>query len=269
MKRTLLLVGALAAAVAGAPRAAAQPRIEQPIELEVGPGATGRGGILDQLLSIRNDDTEAVERGLAGALARKPWLRLVARSDEAAVVVRRAHRTMSSRSHSKDRKKTTTSYRYQVSADIGIRGDRAVLDAEASLSHTHVAGNSDVYPRESEDRSAFERAGRQLADKVRDWILTRVGVLRPDGPDVGFHHVKKFKLLLKGDGLEVTGVAAGGLADSAGLRVADRIRRIDGEGGTTEMDERVLTFRLEPPGTRVAIEVERDKRRQTMTIVLK
>lgn len=63
-------------------------------------------------------------------------------------------------------------------------------------------------------------------------------------------------------------VEPGSPAERAGLQVKDRIRRIDDEKGTDQMDERARTWWVEPPGTRVALEVERNKQRQTVALAL-
>jgi len=63
-------------------------------------------------------------------------------------------------------------------------------------------------------------------------------------------------------------VAPGSAAERAGLRAGDRIRRIGRETGTAQMDERAYTFRLEPPGTVVALEIERGGQRSTIALNL-
>jgi hypothetical protein len=236
--------------------------------VEVGISASERGGLLEYLLAAIDDEGANAERGLAHALADRPWLRVVPGEGEAANAVSRAHRSIDSRSRSKDGKKTTITYRYAVSAGIAIPGERDSIEAERSVTRTYSEGASRQSPTRSEDRDAFEDAGRELAKKAREWILPRIAALRPDGPDAGFRHKTKFRLLFKGDGLEVTEVSPGSPAARAGLRVGDRIRRVDAESGTVQMDERVLTFRLEPPGTRVALEVERDRQRQAIALEL-
>jgi len=265
---TSLLLAALVSGVVTPSAHASRPVVRRPIALEVGSGATSRGGLLDLLFAVRDDDASAAERGLADALAGRPWLQVVDTEGEAAVAVSRCLRGVSSRNRSKDGKRTTITFRYAVSAGVAIRGDRDSVEAEVLVSRTYSEGASRMYPTAGEDRDAFRRAGQELAGKVRAWILPRIPTLRPDGPDAGFLHKARFKWLLKGDGLEVTSVAAGSPAERAGLRVGDRIRRIDAEDGTSEMDERVYTWRLESAGTRVMLEVEREKQRRTLAVEL-
>jgi hypothetical protein len=262
----LLFLAALAAPVAVS--AQPSPLPARPIAVEVGLSANERGGLLDMLLSASDDEAEAVERELRDGLDDRPWVRVVSTEGEAAVAVSRCHRSISSRRRSRDGKQTTISFRYVVAAGIAIRGERDSIEAETLVSRTYSQSASRQSPSRGEDRDAFGRAGSELARKAREWLLPRVAVLRPDGPDAGFTHRTRFRLLLKGDGLEVTGVTLGSAAERAGLRVGDRIRRIDREGGTVQMDERVRTWRLEPAGTQVTLEVERDHERTTMVLSL-
>ena len=162
----------------------------------------------------------------------------------------------------------TITFRYQIRGEVGIVGDREMLEAEVTVSHSYAESSSRMEPSAREDRDAFERAGRELGPKVRAWILPRLAALRPDGPDAGFRHKKVMKWLIRGDGLEVTEVAAGSPAERAGLQVGDRIRKIDGEDGTSEMDERVWLWRLGRAGTRVVLEFERGGQRRTIDVDL-
>lgn len=240
----------------------------RPIEVEVGTSANQRGGLLDLLLAASDDDAEAVERELRGSLDDRPWLRVVSSEGEAAVAVNRCRRTISSRRRSRDGKETSFTFRYAVSAAIAIRGERGSIEAETLVTRSYSASSGRQSPTAREDRDAYRRTGDELARKAREWLLPRIAALRPDGPDAGFTHRTRFRMLLKGDGLEVTGLTPGSAADRAGLRVGDRIRRIDREGGTVQMDERVRTWRLEAEGTQVALEVERDHERTTMVVEL-
>ncbi len=259
----LLGVGVSAAAQTPA------PAIDHPILVEVGAFIGRDSGLLDMLLAVSDDDADAAERELKDALADRPWLRVVSSGGEVGVAVNRSFRSISSQSRSKDGKETTISFHYEVRAGIGTRSDRGSIEADTTVSHTYSQSSGHQYPSRSDDRTVYERLGRELAGKARDWILPRIAALRPHGPDAGFEHRTRFRWLLKGDGLEVLDVAAGSPAEQAGLRVGDRIRKIDREDGTVQMDERVRTWRLEPPGTRVLLEVERDRKRSTMPVELR
>jgi len=243
----------------------AQPRT---VSIEIGASTASRGGLLETSLPVGLEDAEAAEEGLVSDLEKRPWLQIVSEKGEVAVAITRGHRWQGSRTRSKDGKRVTLTFRYQVRGEVGIVGDRETLEAEVTVSHSYAESSSRMEPSAREDRDAFERAGRELGPKVRAWILPRLAALRPDGPDAGFRHKKMMKWLIRGDGLEVTEVGAGGPAERAGLQVGDRIRRIDGEDGTSEMDERVWLWRLGRAGTRVVLEFERGGQRRTVDVEL-
>jgi len=240
----------------------------RPILIEIGAAASERGGLLDLLPAAPDQDAAASEREMADALSEKPWLRVVSSGGEAAVAVSRTWRIIDSQSESKDGKQTSIRFKYVVLAGIAIRGDQGTIEAETVVTRKYSTSDRQQAPSRSEDRDAFEQVGRVLADKAREWILPRIAVIRPEGPDAGFQHKAKFKFLFKGDGLEVMHVAPGSAAERAGLRAGDRIRRIGRETGTAQMDERVYTFGLEPPGTVVALEIERGGQRSTIALKL-
>ena len=91
------------------------------------------------------------------------------------------------------------------------------------------------------------------AELPKAWLGVATQVVTPDvATALGAKDLKGFR---------VTQVYPGTEASKAGLKVGDRIRRIGIEGGTPQMDEIVWTWPLEAPGTRVSMEIERDKRR--------
>ncbi len=264
---TLLFLALLGSAPTAAGQAS-ETFSPNPILIEIGAGASASGRLLDLLITAPDQEAAAAEREMADALSKKPWLRVVSSKGEAAVAVSRTRRVVDTRSESKDGKQTTIRFKYVVSAGIAIRGDRGAIEAETIVTRNYSTAGRQQSPSRSEDRDAFGKVGRELASKAREWILPRIAVLRPEGPDAGFQHKAKFKFLLKGDGLAVVNVAPGSAAERAGLRAGDRIRRIDRETGTVPMDERAYTFRLDPPGTVVAIEVERGQQRSTIALTL-
>lgn len=242
---------------------------QKPIAVQVGAQESGRrNGLLDLLLPDLDAGARAADQGLRGTLMGVPWMTMALNEADVAVAVKYTHRWQSSRNVSKDGSQVTLTFRYQVTAAIATKGDRDTLEAEKQVSKSYSVRASRTEPSESEDRMAFRDAGGELAAKVREWILLRLGALRPKGPDAGLSHKAKFTWIFKGDGLEVTAVVPGSPAERAGLEVGDRIRAIGKERGTKEMNELVYLWRLEAAGTRVSLEVERDKRRRPVDLEL-
>jgi C-terminal processing protease CtpA/Prc len=73
-----------------------------------------------------------------------------------------------------------------------------------------------------------------------------------------------------GAALKVYDITTGGPAESAGLKVEDRIMAVDGapisEGSLVALRRR---FRTEPPGARIRLKVESDQGKREVTLVLK
>jgi membrane-associated protease RseP (regulator of RpoE activity) len=248
--------------LSGDSRQSSTPPVLRPVAVELGSPAIRRGGLLDFIDPFSDRDTAPTEQGLTDALNDRPWIRLVHENAEAAVAVRWQQRNASIPSRSKDGKRVTITFTYKASAAVATRREKDQVDAEATSAKTYSSNASRKEPTPSEDRDGFQRAGKELGSKVRAWVLARIETLRPEGPDPGFRHRIKHKLLIMGDGLEVTDVAPDSPAARAGLRPGDRIRKVEGEDGTNQMDERVLTWRLSSSAVPVSIEVERDKKRQ-------
>ncbi len=263
---TFLLLGAALTTVAEA-TPMHDPTITAPIAVEVRSGSPDRRGILNWLLSDFEGDTRAAARDVERALGPRHWLETTTDEGEVVVGVTRRQREELSRSYPKDGGVKLT-FRYVVRAGIAVPGDHDRLEATTTFSRTFDENASHKTPSWREDDDAYARAAHDLATKICDWILDRIDSIRPGGSDPGFRHQPKYKWLVKGDGLEVVAVLPGSPADRQGLRVGDRIRAIDGERGTAEMSERTFTWRLEPAGTRVVIEVERNRRRRAIELEL-
>jgi hypothetical protein len=116
--------------------------------------------LLDLLLAAPDQDAAAAEREMADVLSEKPWLRVVSSGGEAAVAVSRTRRVIDTRSESKDGKQTTIRFKYVVSAGIAISGDRGTIEAEMIVARNYSISDRQHSPSRSEDRDAFERAGR-------------------------------------------------------------------------------------------------------------
>ena len=255
----LLAVAVLAAAAAAAPVAAAE-KDTAPISVQVTSALAGERGFGRIMSSASTGDVEDTASDLEGQLRKYPWLQLVSRDPEVTVVVDRRARTETSRSTNK-KGEVTINHRYTASATVAI-GDRERDRVEADT--TYSQGPTAT----RDDSSQFDDVAKELAGNISTRILQSLDALRPNRPQAGFAHKTKYKMLLRGDGLEVTAVEPGSPAEEAGLQVGDRIRAIDGEKGTDQMHTRVLSWWTDLPGARYTLEVERNKQRRPVQLSL-
>lgn len=256
MSRAVLAPLAALAVLAGGAAAAADTA---PIAVQVTSSLSSERGFGRLMSSAASGDVEATARDLEGDLQKFRWLRMVDRDPEVKVVVDRRGRTETSRSTNK-KGEVTINHRYTASATLVIGEERDRIDADT----TYSQGPSST----RDDSSHFEAVARELAGNVAGRILQSLDGLRPNRPQSGFSHKAKYKMLIRGDGLEVTAVEAGSPAEAAGLQVGDRIRSIDGEKGTDQMNERALSWWTDLPGARYNLEVERNKQRRTVQLGL-
>ena len=254
LEPVVVSLGVVAASVAGPPSVAAQERAKR-ITVQVGDHAARRGDS-----SLTDESESDVERSLSG----RPWLELVERDAEVTVDVTSRIVSEASRATVKDGSVSIT-WSHVLRATILTSGERDRIDASTTPTETLTpseAAQARAYTRQ--DSSSFLQLGRDLAARVNSWILARLDVLRPARPDAGFRHAAKYKWGLRGDGLEVTEVLPRSPAALAGLERRDRIRSIDGEKGTEQMDLRARTWWFDPPGGRVRLEVERSNTRRVI-----
>ena len=249
----------LALSAGAAPHAAAASADTAPIAVHVSSSLAGERGFSKIMSSAGSGDTDATARDVERDLQKFRWLRMVERDPEVKVTVDRRERTETSRSTDK-KGGVTINHRYTASASVQIGGDRDRIDADTTYSQG---------PSSSRDDAAhFDAVARELAGKIATRISQDLDTLRPNRPQAGFDHKAKYKMLIRGDGLEVTAVAAGSPAEAAGLEVNDRIRSIDGEKGTDQMSARVYSWWTDLPGARYNLEVERNKQRRTVQLSL-
>ncbi len=234
-----------------------------PIRIEAGGQGGRHRGFFDRL-SSEDEDLDLSDRDIERALRGRRWLEVVRRDPEVTIDATRRFLSEASRSKPKNGKVRIT-WRYTVRAVVATGSDRGRLDATTTSSETVPESDSDrIRYEEHRDRDVFRRLAREIAEKANDWILDRIDRLRPNRPDAGFRHKARYRWLVKGDGLEVTKVLPGSPAARAGLGVGDRIRAIDKEKGTAQMDLRARTWWIEPAGTTVTLEVERKKKRRRL-----
>ncbi len=266
MLHTAFILWALAAAsLSGEPKAPPSASDLVKVAIEVGPSAVERGGLLDFINPFSDSDTGPINRALVERLRECPWIAIAGTNPEVAVAVRWQQRRTGSPTRSKDGKRVTITFTYKITAAVATRLEKSEVEAEVGLMRTYSSNSSRREPSRSEDREGYQRAATAAADKVRAWVLSRIETFRPEGVDPGFHHKVRHKLLIIGDGLEVTGVSTGSPAEHAGLREGDRIRRVNGKSGTNDMDEIVLTWRLRQGAIPVTLEIERDSKRQPVS----
>jgi hypothetical protein len=232
----------------------------EPVAVSVTSALDGERGFGKLMSSASTGDVEDTARDVESQLRKYPWLEVVGRDPEVTVVVDRRERTETSRSTNK-KGEVTINHRYTASATLMI-GDRERDRIEADT--TYSQGPSAT----RDDSSQFDAVAKELAGNISSRILRSLDALRPNRPQAGFSHQAKYKMLFRGDGLEVTAVEPGSPAEEAGLQVKDRIRSIDGEKGTDQMNVKVLSWWTDLPGARYNLEVERNKQRRMVQLSL-
>lgn len=262
--RPTVLVRCLAAGVAalagGAPAAVA--RAQEPnaaIAVSVTSSLEGEKGLGRIFSAAGRGDAAATANDVERLLARMRWARLVSREPE--VVVTIDSRERYERGRRTDKKgNVSIDHHYRADGSVEVGRRRMTVRAE----HDFTEGGYST----RNDSEQFQKVAEKLVTEITGVVMGYLDELRPNRPLAGFEHQAKYKLLFKGDGLEVKSVEPGSPAEAAGLQVKDRIRRIDEEKGTDQMDARARTWWTEAPGTRVSVEYERNKQRQTVQLTL-
>lgn len=252
-------VSLLALSVGAAPHAAAANADTAPIAVQVSSSLAGERGFSRIVSSAATGDTDDTARDVERELQKHRWLRVVERDPEVKVTVDRRERTETSRTTDK-KGGVTINHRYTASASVQIGGDRDRIDAYK----TYTEGPSST----RSDSSEFDAVAKELAGNIANRIAQNLDALRPNRPRAGFDHKAKYRMLIRGDGLEITAVEPGSPAEAAGLQVNDRIRSIDGEKGTDQMSARVYSWWTDPTGARYNLEVERNKQRRIVQLSL-
>jgi PDZ domain-containing protein len=247
------------AAVAGLGAASAAAQDNAPIAVMVTSSIEGSKGLSRILAGASEGDTAATARDIEKTLSGMRSFRMVPIGGEAIIHVERRARIESSRSRNKKGEESIT-HRYSAHATVTIGDSRRSVDAEST--HTYTADQT------RDDSAHFRSLANELAAKATAEITSRLDDLRPDRPRHGFTHQAKYKMLFRGDGLEVMSVERGGPAEHAGLQPGDRIRRIGAEKGTDQMNAMVWEWWVQAPGTRVTLEVERKKERAPFELTL-
>lgn len=258
MLRTAAL-SLLALSVGAAPNAAAANSDNAPITVQVQSALANEKGFGRLMSSASTGDTDATARDLERDLQKYRWLQVVPRDPEVKITVDRRERTETSRTTDK-KGGVTINHRYTATATLEVDGNRDRVDADTTYSQGPSATR--------DDNAQFDAVARELAANIAARISQDLDSLRPNRPRSGFTHKAKYKMLIRGDGLEIVAVAAGSPAEAAGLQVGDRIRSIDGEKGTDQMNERAYSWWTDLPGSRYNLEVERNKQRRIVQLGL-
>lgn len=258
--QSLWTIGAAALAaisVTAAPATAQGPN--DPIGMSVTSALEGQKGIGRILSAAGSGDVADTARDVERLVGNQRWARLVSGNPEVLISITNRERIERRRSYDK---KGNLSIEHRYTADGTVE-----IDRRRSQVHAEVDFTEGEYSTRN-DSDQFEKVADKLWAEIAGIVLSDLNALRPDRTEAGFDHAAKYKLLVKGDGLEVRSVEPGSPAEQAGLQVKDRIRRIDDEKGTSQMDLRARTWWVEKPGTRVSLEYERDKARQTVQLTL-
>ncbi len=230
-----------------------------PVSVHISSALASERGFGRMMSSASTGDVDATARDVERELQKMRWLRVVDREPEVQVTVDRRERTETSRSTNK-KGEVTINHRYTASASLQIGGSRDRIDADTTYSQGPGSTR--------DDNAQFNNVAKELAAKIAGRIGQDLDALRPNRPQAGFDHKAKYKMLIRGDGLEVTAIAPGSPAEEAGLQVGDRIRAIDGEKGTDQMGARVYSWWTDTPGARYTMEVERNKQRRIVQLSL-
>ena len=242
------------------PAAQAADGDNAPIAVHVSSALAEERGFSKLLSSASTGDVEATARDVETALRKHKWIQLVDRNPDVIVNVDKRERIETSKSTNK-KGEVTINHRYTASATVRVgERERDRVDADT----TYSQGPSST----RDDRQQFENVANELATNIASRVMQSLDTLRPNRPRAGFAHKAKYKMLFRGDGLEVLSVDPGSPAEEAGLQPGDRIRMIDGEKGTDQMNAKVIAWWTDLPGSRYNLEVERNKQRRTVQMSL-
>jgi len=247
-------------ALLAVPAAQAADGDNAPIAVHVTSALAEERGFSKLMSSASTGDVEATARDVETALRKHKWIQLVDRNPDVIVNVDKRERIETSKSTNK-KGEVTINHRYTASATVRV-GDRERDRVDGDT--TYSQGPSST----RDDRQQFENVANELANNIASRVMQSLDTLRPNRPRAGFAHKAKYKMLIRGDGLEVTSVDPGSPAEEAGLQVGDRIRMIDGEKGTDQMNAKVIAWWTDLPGSRYNLEVERNKQRRTVQLSL-
>jgi hypothetical protein len=255
MSRVLAL-----AVVLAAPALQAADADNAPIAVQITSSLAEERGFSKLLSSASTGDVEATARDVETQLRKHRWMQLTDRNPEVVVNVDKRERIETSKS-TNNKGEVTINHRYTASATVRVGdSERDRVDADTTYSQGPTATR--------DDRAQFEGVAKELSNNIAARVMQSLDRLRPNRPRAGFGHKTKYKMLFRGDGLEVTSVQPGTPAEEVGLQVGDRIRSIDGEKGTDQMNDKVLSWWTELPGARYTMEVERNKQRRPVQIWL-